>query len=135
MLVSQVLSFRLKKQTSNNIVLISVLYFNNFWHKSFECLQFKKLPYFHWKFLQFFNFKYKAELDPQHVPTSEMKIFVTKAILVAVRSPRYTRVPQLVYDTWLLLLACIWFWICLHGHICSFFPCDFSNYSKIFWFL
>ena len=38
------------------------------------------ITYFHWKLLHFFYLKYKTELDPEHLPTSEMEIFMTKAI-------------------------------------------------------
>ena len=35
----------------------------------------------------------------------------------------------------LLLLAYAWFWTCICWHVRSFFPCDFSKFSKFFGFL
>ena len=56
---------------------ISVLYFNSFPRTSFKCSQ----SFEHcFKLLRIFYLKYKAGLEIGYVPTSEMDIFVTKAI-------------------------------------------------------
>ena len=56
---------------------IAVLYFNSFPRTSSKCLQ----SFEHClKLLRIFYLKYKAVLDPRYVPTSELEIFVTKAI-------------------------------------------------------
>ena len=34
-----------------------------------------------------------------------------------------------------LLLTYKWFWICIHRHICLFFPYDFLKFSEFLWFL